>query len=456
MQSPNSAPPADPLGESLLDPEHRARPAEEAKIGTVSPQDMARLAMIGGTFARHGVNIAMRQGAFVAGRPQQRVPRAVAVAIRRSFVDLGPTFLKLGQFIASSPGLFPEVVSDECQKLLQDVPPEPSEKVRDVIERSLGSPIEVLFAEFWDEPEAAASIAQVHKARLHDGRLVAVKIRRPRLGLRIEQDLRLLKVMAFGLQQAGAIGQAANPPAIVRDFATTLRSEIDFRREAANMAEFGRNLRASGKHDRVVVPEPIEEMVAERVVVMTFVEGKSVAELALEPGPHDDFEELLRIGVRAWFESVFVHGFFHGDVHAGNLFVTPDRKVAFLDFGIMGRLDERVRNVMLSTIWSMLSTGDFHAVVAALNELDATTEPIDTQAAVADLEELATPILDQPLAEISYGDLFSHLITVATKYKIRLPAELVLVAKQLVYFERYAKEIAPEYKILADTELWQL
>lgn len=443
------------LGESLLDPEHRSAVLEQ-QIGNISPVDLARLTTILATFGRHGLNIAFRNGAFVAASPQDRVPRAAAVAIRRSFVDLGPAFLKLGQFVASSPGLFPEVVSDECRKLLEDVPPEPAEKIRDVIERSFDAPINALFEEFDDEPVAAASIAQVHQARLHDGRKVAVKIRRPRLGVRIEQDLRLLKVLAFGLQRAGAIGQAANPPAIVKDFASTLRTEIDFNNEAAHMTEFGENLRSAGHHDRVVVPEAIEGMYNERVLVMTFIEGRSVAEIAAAGTEGYDVEGLLRAGVRAWFESVFIHGFFHGDVHAGNLFVTDDDKVAFLDFGIMGRLDARIRNVMQSTIWTLLSRSDFSGVADALVQLDAASGSIDPKVVMADVEALAAPILEQPLAEISYGEVFAQLIQVATKHKIRMPAELVLVAKQLVYFERYAKDVAPDYKILSDTELWRL
>lgn len=443
------------IADSFLDPEHRVGVLEE-EIGAISPGDLARLTTILATFARHGLNIALRNGAFVVASPQERVPRAVAVAIRRSFVDLGPTFLKLGQFIASSPGLFPEIVSDECRKLLEDVPPEPQDKISRVIERSFEAPITTLFADFEYEPVAAASIAQVHAARLHDGRKVAVKIRRPRLGIRIEQDLRLLKVLAFGLQRAGAIAQAANPPAIVRDFASTLRTEINLKNEAAHMREFGKNLRSSGSHERVVVPEPIEGMYNERVLVMTFIEGRSVAEIAAEGADGYDVEGLLRAGVRAWFESVFVHGFFHGDVHAGNLFVTDDDKVAFLDFGIMGRLDRLIREVMQSTIWALLSRSDFSGVADALLKLHATSGPVDTDALMSDVENLAIPIIQQPLAEISYGDVFSRLIEIATRHKIRLPAELVLVAKQLVYFERYAKEIAPDYKILADTELWRL
>ncbi len=430
--------------------------ADRVQLNVASPRDVGRLAEILVTFARHGVVIAAGKGAFIAARPQDRVPRAFAVALRRSFVDLGPTFLKLGQFMASSPGLFPKTVSDECCKLLERVPPEPFEKVRRVLELSYGVRLEEIFSDFCEEPVAAASIAQVHRARLRDGRTVAVKIRRPGLKNRIEQDLRLLAVLAYFLQRAGAIGEAFNPAAILEDFATTLRSELDLRREAANMAAFARNLEASGRHEKVVVPEPIEDLTTERVLVMSFIEGRSVAEVVASGRRDLRFEDLLRAGVRAWFESVFVHGLFHGDVHAGNLFLTTDGKVAFLDFGIMGRLEEPYRSALASAIWAVLNGVDLFLVTKAIFEFGAATGPVDPDAVSKDIESLVKPLLDRPLSEISYGEVLGQVLQVATKHRLRLPSELILVAKQLVYFERYAKEIAPDYKILADTELWKL
>lgn len=428
-----------------------------ADVGRVAPADAGRLAEIVITFARHGVDIAARRGAYLARSPQNRLPRALAVAIRKSFADLGPTFLKLGQFIASSPGLFPETLSQECRCLLQNVPPEPAEKARRVVESSLGLPIDVLFIDFDDEPVAAASIAQVHRAVLHDGRVVAVKVRRPRLAPRIEQDLRLLGLLASGFQRIGALGDATNPRAIVEDFAQTLRGELDFTNEAAAMVEFEANLRASdGRNDGVVVPSPIEGMVTERVLVMTFIDGTPVADI--EP-PTDDasgYEAMVRIGARAWFEGVVRYGFFHGDVHAGNLFLTTDNKVAFLDFGIMGRLSPQTRDVLQSAILAIITRSNFENVIEAMFALDAATGPIDADAVMADVEELVAPILEKPLAEIEYSDVITKLLVLATRYRVRLPSELVLVAKQLVYFERYSKELAPNYQILADHELWQV
>ena len=426
---------------------------EETRLSMVRPTDAARLAEIVVVLARNGVLTVARRGGALVLRPRRQAPRALAVALRRSFAELGPTYIKCGQLIASSPGLFPAFLATELRGLLDSVPPEPVAKVRRVVERDLGQPIEALFAEFDDVPLAAASIAQVHRARLHDGTDVAVKVRRPRLRGRIEQDLRLLRLLAGVLARAGALGETLNPTAVVDDLALTLRAELDFGREAASMVEFAANLESFGANHDCVVPRPIEGMVSERVLVMTYVDGTPVDDgTALRAAGHD-LEGLVRTGVRAWLEGALEHGLFHGDVHAGNLFVTPEGEIAFLDFGIMGRLDDRTRLVLRRALPAVLIDGDFGTVVRAVFDLGAVATPVDLEQATADVRELLEPLTTKPLSEISYGELLGHILRVATAYRVVLPRELVLVVKQLLYFERYAKELAPDYKILADPSI---
>jgi predicted unusual protein kinase regulating ubiquinone biosynthesis (AarF/ABC1/UbiB family) len=424
-------------------------------LARLRPNDAARLAEILAVLARHGVLTVARSGTSFVLHPRQQPPKALAVALRRSFVELGPTFIKFGQLVASSPGLFPEVLAEEFRSLLDDVPPEPSRRIRRIIERQLGGRVDALFTEFDDEPLAAASIAQVHRGRLRNGTEVAIKVRRPHLRERIERDLRLLRVLAGAMARMGALGEAANPVAIVDDLKVTMREELDFRREARDMEAFAHNLRVQGDNARIVVPEPVDGMVGERVLVMTFVDGTSVDDGAALRAAGHDLEDLVRQGARAWMESALLHGLFHGDVHAGNLFVTPAGDVAFLDFGIMGRLDDRIRTVLRRLLPAVMIERDYTAVMRAVADLGAVSGPVDLDKAGADVSDLLEPLITKPLGELSYGAVLGHVVQVATDHHVRLPRELVSVVKQLLYFERYAKDLAPGYAMFADPAILQ-
>ena len=430
-------------------------PTTRIEVGGLGPTDLARLGEILAVLARHGVIVVARHGTTIAIRPRAQGRRGLAVALRRSFADLGPTFVKLGQLIASSPGLFPAELSEECRRLLDRVPPVGISHVRSTIARELGAPVEILFASFDDAPIAAASIAQVHAARLHDGREVAVKVRRPRLRRRIERDLRLLRVLATALERTGAVGRAINPLAVVDDFATTLRAELDLRLEAAAMRDFAATLKHSPDRDHVRIPAPANDLVSERVLVMDFIHGRPIDDvIGLDQG--HDLGTALQVAVRVWLEGVVVHGFFHGDVHAGNLFVTTDGRVAFLDFGITGRIAPAIRDVLRDVLPAIILDHDFERVVDALFDIGAASGPIDRVKAAADLDALVTPLLSRAIGDIIFGELLDQVMHVATRHRVRLPRELVLVVKQLLYFERYAKAIAPDRQILADPALLAL
>jgi predicted unusual protein kinase regulating ubiquinone biosynthesis (AarF/ABC1/UbiB family) len=443
------------LGHQPAPPAAALGPVAQARLDLTGlhPADAARLAEIVYTLARHGAVVAVRRGPAIVLRVRRRGPRALSVALRRSFVDLGPTFVKLGQLIASSPGLFPDVLASEFRSLLDAVPPMPAAQVHGTIERSLGRPARDIFATFDETPLAAASIAQVHRATLPDGTDVVVKVRRAGLGRRLTRDLRLMRYLAAVLGRTGTYGQIMNPTAIVEDFAETLGAELDFRNEARWMAEFHANLRSFGDNRHVTTPLPVVELCSERVLVMTFIDGHPVDDLeALAAGGHD-FEEVLRLGVRAWLESAFEHGLFHGDVHAGNLFVTPASEVALLDFGIMGHLTPEVRAALRDALPGLLLADDPYPVVQAFFALGAVRGPVDLDRAAADVQELVAPLAAKPLSQISYGELLGNILRVAGRHGVRLPRELVLVVKQILYFERYAKELAPDYQILSDPRL---
>jgi predicted unusual protein kinase regulating ubiquinone biosynthesis (AarF/ABC1/UbiB family) len=405
-----------------------------------------RLVRTGVVLGRHTARGAWRSRR--RGRGQ-----VVASELRAAFEELGPTYVKLAQLVASSPGLFPEVLATEFRACLDEVRPVPIDGVRAVIEVELGAPIEELFATFDDRPLASASIAQVHAATLADGSEVVVKVQRPGLAPRLSADLAVLRRMARVLDRVSRTGRMANPVAVVEDFAVTLAAELDFVTEARSMERFAAGLDRFGDNATVRVPSVHWPLTTPLVLTMERIHGYKIDDLAALGPTGWDLAGALKAGVRAWMESALVHGFFHGDVHAGNLMVDTDGRVVFLDFGICGELDDVTRRVIGEGLPALLVDRDFRRVASAIYDLGAILSPADLEQSSRDIAELVTPILDRPLSEISYGEVLVDIVRVGTRYDVRLPRELVLVAKQLLYFERYAKLIAPDWTILDDPDL---
>ena len=396
-----------------------------------------------------------RHGARIARRGRRPTPRdqVAAEELREAFAELGPTYVKLAQLIASSPGLFPTVLADEFRSLLDMVPPIPYEDVAAVITEELGASPESVFSRFDREPLASASIAQVHTAQLHDGEEVVVKVQRPGIRGRLEGDLRILMRIARILERASAKGRMANPIAVVEDFAATLSDELNFVTEGRSMETFETNLRAFGGNERVRAPSVRWAYTTPRVLTMERINGYKIDDLARLGETGWDLAGALKKGVRAWMEAALEHGFFHGDVHAGNLMLDSDGNIVFLDFGIMGSLDKQTKEIIRHGLPALLIDGDFQEVAKAIYEMGAVLNPQDLEESAKDIAEIVEPILGKPLSEISYGQILVDIVRIGTRYEVRLPRELVLVAKQMLYFERYAKLMAPDWNILNDPEL---
>lgn len=399
---------------------------------------------------RHALAFAWR--ASVA-RSALRRSEVAARELKLAFAELGPTYVKLAQLIASSPGLFPEVLADEFRSLLDEVPPVSAEQVATVVLQEFGVPPEQAFDSFDTIPLASASIAQVHAARLHDGEEVVVKVQRPGIRARVERDLRILMVLARLLDRFSTAGRMANPVAVVEDFAATLSEELNFVNEARSMETFEANLRRYGQNDGVRVPSVRWRYTTPRVLTMERIHGYKIDDLARLGTTGWDLAGALKQGVRAWMEAALEHGFFHGDVHAGNLMIDMEGRLAFLDFGITGRLDPDTKEVIRHGLPALLVHGDFVEVAKAIYELGAVLKPVDLEQASKDIAEIVEPILGKPISEISYGQVLVDIVRVGTSYDVRLPREMVLVAKQMLYFERYAKLMAPDWNILNDPEL---
>ncbi len=391
-----------------------------------------RVAFTGAVVSRHGLRLARRVGA------REHTPSAAANELRRAFEALGPTYVKLAQLIASSPGLFPDVLADE---------------VIAVISAELGDHPDALFARFDRDPIASASIAQVHAAELPDGTEVVVKVQRPGIAPQLRADVAILQQLARVIERTSVKARMANPVAVLEDFTATLARELNFVTEARSMEQFEANLRRFGTNDTVRVPTVHWPLTTCRVLTMERIHGYKIDDLAQLGATGWDLAGALKKGVRAWMESALEHGFFHGDLHAGNLMLDTEGNVVFLDFGICGTLDDHTRDIVRTGLPALLIDKDYQAVAQSIYQMGAILRPADLEQSARDIAEIVEPLLDRPLSEISYGEVLIDIVRIGTSYDVRLPRELVLVAKQMLYFERYAKLMAPDWTILDDPDL---
>jgi aarF domain-containing kinase len=372
------------------------------------------------------------------------------VLVRRAFEELGPTYVKLGQLVASTEGIFPPRYSEELRGCLDRVSPLRFEIIERVVREELGQPLARVFSEIDKTPLASASIAQVHAARLLDGTEVVLKVQRPGIEESILADVRILGGIAR-LVAATPRGALANPVAIVDDFARTLGEELDFVREAAAMVEFNRILRGLDQHE-VVAPRVTSALTSRRLLVMERFFGNRVDDIDALRARELDMEAKLLVGMRAWFQCVVFHGFFHGDVHAGNLMALRDGRIGFLDFGVVGRLDPAQRRGVVDTLLCF-AAGDFRKLAETWRAMGSCEGEPDIEALGRDLREVYEPLLASSVDAIKYADVLPGILRTAEKHRLRLPRDFVLVTKQMLYFDRYAKKLAPKLNVFRDPRL---
>ncbi|HEX3424539.1 MAG TPA: AarF/UbiB family protein, partial [Acidimicrobiales bacterium] len=368
--------------------------------------------------------------------------------LRRAFERLGPTYVKLGQILSSGQGIFPEALVDEFKLLRDHVPAEPFEAVRQIVEEDLGQPLEQVFQEFATEPLAAASIAQVHAATLATGEQVVVKVQRPAVASLVRRDLEVMSWVAPALVGRIPVAALANPPALVELFAETIVEELDFRLEADNMLDIAHIL-AETEERALVVPRPHPTLVTRRILVMERLDGFRWDDVA---GMHEagvDTSAVVHAGMIAFLEGAMLYGVFHGDLHGGNLFVRPDGKVVLLDYGITGRLDETRRLAFLRLLMGG-TVNDVRLQMAALRDLGALPADTDLDAVMRDLgvdqpvKDPTTMEPDELIGEIR--DLTKALLA----YGARMPKELMLFVKDLLFLDSALATLAPDVDLFSE------
>lgn len=371
--------------------------------------------------------------------------------IPQTFADLGPTYVKFGQIIASSPGAFGEQLSKEFRTLLDAVPPADTAEVHKLFKEELGADPADLFASFEEEPFASASIAQVHYATLHTGEDVVVKIQRPGIRRRVAADLQILKRFAQVVELA-KLGRRLSAQDVVADFADNLAEELDFRIEAQSMEAWVSGLHGSPLGRNIKVPQVHWEFTSERVMTMERVQGVRIDDVKAIRAKGFDGTELVKALLFSTFEGGLRHGLFHGDLHAGNLLVDDKGRIVFLDFGIMGRIDPRTRWLLRELIYSLLVKKD-HAAAGKIVVLLGAVGTVKPEAQAAkDLEAFAQPLTLKTLGDMSYAEIGKQMSTLADAYDVKLPRELVLIGKQFLYVERYMKLLAPKWQMMSDPQ----
>src|SRR5680860_242392 len=395
-------------------------------------------AEVGSALARWAVN--------ERGRSDSR--SALARRLRTAFERLGSTYVKLGQIVSGGEGLFPPDVVAEFRLLRDHVPPASFPAIREVVERDLRRPLDAVFAEFTPEPLAAASIAQVHAARLRTGEEVVVKVQRPEVAGLVRADIAAMAWLAPKLVGRIPVAALANPAVLVELFAETIVEELDFRLEAESMLEIAIVL-ATADQRGLVVPRPHPELVTRRVLVMERLRGFAFDDVDAMHAAGIATEPILRAGLIGFMEGAMIHGIFHGDLHGGNLLVRRDGRAAVLDFGITGRLDEPQRLAVLRMLVTGLA-GDVKGQLAALRDLGAFPSDTDLDAVIRDLE------LDQPLKDpttMSADELVGELRDLVKKllgYGASAPKELMLMLKNLMFLNSATATLAPDLDLLAE------
>ena len=387
---------------------------------------------------------------YLGGRRAGGSPSTAALSrnLRLAAERLGPTYIQLGQIISSGEGIFPPELVTEFKRCRDQVPPEPFHVVRRVVEDDLGQRLEEVFSRFSPEPLAAASIAQVHRATLRTGEDVVVKVQRPSVGALVLKDLRVMAWLAPFMVGRIPVAALANPPALVELFAETITEELDFRIEGQNMLDVARSFADLGQRD-YVVPRPHPLLVTPRVLVMERLEGFKFDDVAGMRDAGVDTEAVVRTGMIGFMEGAMIHGIFHGDLHGGNLFVQPDGRTALLDFGIVGRLSEPRRMAFLRFLMTA-TANDVHGQLAALRDLGALPPDTDLDAVIKDLG-LDRPIVDP--TTLSADQLVQEIqktIKALLGIGARMPKELMLFIKNLVFLDGAVATLAPDLDILGE------
>ncbi len=367
--------------------------------------------------------------------------------LRLAFEELGPTFVKLGQILSTRPDFVPEEFIKELTKLQYGAGTLPYEEVIEVVETELRAPVSKFFKSVNRRPLGAASIAQVHKARLKDGRVVVVKVQRPGISDVVHVDLEIMAYLASLIEDHLEGWKLHAPVRVVEEFAKVMRQELDFRQEAGHSDRFAWQFESD---DQVFVPKVHREASTSRVLTMDFVGGEKFSELVQQDAV-DDGEALASRLTDLMMRQVFSHGFFHADPHPGNIHLLEDGRVCFLDYGMMGFLDERSREAFVDLVRA-IGTRNERTVTSALLRMTDRGGESPKPGLEGEIADFMHQHLFRPLGQLDAGLMFSQLLSITTKYELRVAPSYFVMLKSLSLTESIVKKFHPEHDVIGQAK----
>jgi ubiquinone biosynthesis protein len=415
-------------------------------------KNVQRLKQILAVFAGYGFSdtiVRANLGKFLPKRlaayAEAESHKTQAEKLRFAFEALGPTFVKLGQLLSTRSDLLSDSFIEQFTLLQDHVQLLPFDTVRALVEAELEQKLEEAYASFRSEPLAAGSIAQVHEAQLKTGECVVVKVQRPEIKKIIETDISLLQFLAHLLEKYIPETRVFNPSLLVENFARTLSYELDFVVEANNTLKMRENLMS---FQEIVIPQVYQNFSTHRVLTLDKLEGVRFddMEAILAQGIHR--KQIVEIGAKAFFKTVMIDGLFHGDLHGGNLFILPGNRIGMIDFGIVGRLSEKSRDLLASIVMSLIME-DYENLCYQYMELAGAKTSVDFEGFQREVRNTLSPYMGASLANVNVGSVLIQATQVANRFDIQVPGDWMLVFKAIFTMEGIGRRLDPSFDPLA-------